>query len=119
MVMPLPDENSAIGSHNAAWLGRLITRVESSVDKLADRIEGLETAIASDMKDMREGFRRQVSDVEARVNLVETRLAQVDMVNKILAAIGGAMLVGFVTMGMPRIWGQQQGPTQSQPAQTR
>lgn len=97
-------ENSAIGSANAAWLGRLITRVETSVDRLADKVEGLESAIATDMKDMREGFRREVGEVESRLSVAERRIAQLDVANRILAAIGGAILVGLIALALPKMF---------------
>ncbi|MBF2025617.1 MAG: hypothetical protein IGS48_02460 [Oscillatoriales cyanobacterium C42_A2020_001] len=103
--MPNQDEvNSAIGSAETAWLGRLITRVEGSVDKLADRIQGLEKAIDQDMKDMREGFRREVAEVDNRVARLETRLAQLDVTNKIIASLGAAALVGLVAIAITRVF---------------
>lgn len=112
-------EDSQIGSANAAWLGRLISRVETSVDKLASKIEGLEGAIATDMRDLREGFRREVNEVETRVNSVEHRLAQLEVSNKILAAIGGAALVGLIAIGVPKIWGSHSTPPAPQTGQSR
>ncbi len=97
-------ENSAIGSANAAWLGRLITRVETSVDRLADKVEGLESAIAVDMKDLREGFRREVNEVESRLAVAERRIAQLDVSNRILAAVGGAILVGLIALALPKLF---------------
>jgi|GEM_PF-5850306 len=103
--MPNQDEvNSSIGSAETAWLGRLITRVEGSVDKLADRIQGLEKAIDQDMKDMREGFRREVAEVDNRVARLETRLAQLDVTNKIIASLGAAALVGLVAIAITRVF---------------
>ncbi len=112
-------EDSQIGRANAEWLGRLITRVELSVDKLASKIEGLEGAIATDMKELREGFRREVNEVETRVNTVENRVAQLEVSNRILAAIGGAALVGLIALAVPKIWGTQPHSQPSAPAQSR
>lgn len=95
--------SGTVSSSDAAWLGRLIARVEGSLDKLADKVSGLEQAISADMKDMREGHRREIQELENRVSVAEARLAQMDVFVKILSAIGGAALVVMVGIMLPNM----------------
>lgn len=102
--------NTGSGDPGIAWLGRMILKSEATIDKLADRIEGLREAIANDMKDMREGFHREVETVENRVSELNDRIIRLEQANKILAILGTACLIGFVGLAIPKLFGPAQQP---------
>lgn len=112
---PMTEDNTSAGNNDAAWLGRLITKLENSVDKLGDRIGGVERALSQDMIGMREGFRAEVhkargemqaiaAQLEDRIDDLEKANTQLQVTNKILQVIGGALLVGVLALAVTRIY---------------
>ncbi len=97
--------NSGVGDPQISMLARMVSRVENGVDGLAEKVERLQITISQDQKEMREAFRAEVRQVDQRVAVLEHKIAQMDVTNKILTAIGAALLVGLLGMAVPRIWG--------------
>lgn len=108
--MNLEQPNTGISNSDVAWLGRLVTKVETSVDKLGERIEALQRTMAQDMRDMRDGFRAEVDRVENRVTAMEVEIAKLRQIAAAAVAVAGVCLAGLGAIAVPRLWGNAPTP---------
>lgn len=106
------EPNTGTGSSDIAWIGRLITKVELSVDKLADRVDQMRQAIAVDQERMRDAFRTQVSEVDSRVDHLEKELVRLKLIASAATAIAMVFVVGLGAIAVPRMFGDRSGTEQ-------
>ncbi|MBL1179450.1 hypothetical protein [Pantanalinema sp. GBBB05] len=106
------EPNTGTGSSDIAWIGRLITKVELSVDKLADRVDQMRQAIAVDQERMRDAFRSQVSEVDSRVDHLEKELVRLKLIASAATAIAMVFVVGLGAIAVPRMFGDRSGTEQ-------
>lgn len=107
------EPNTGTGQPEIAWIGRLVTKVEMSVDKLADKVDQMRQAIAVDQERMRDAFRTQVHDVDNRVDSLERELVRLKMIASIGTAIAMVVLVGLGAIAVPRMFGNHPTVQQS------
>lgn len=108
------DVNTGVGSADVAWLGRLVTKVENSIDKLTDKIdqlkgsqEAMRQAIAVDQDKMREAFRLQVQSVDDRVDHLERELVRLRLIASATIAVAMVIIAGLGSIAVPRMFGNQ------------
>lgn len=114
-MQPMNDVNTGVGSSDVAWLGRLVTKVESSIDKLTDKIdqlkgsqEAMRQTIAVDQDKMREAFRAQVQSVDDRVDHLERELVRLRLIASATIAVAMVLVAGLGSIAVPRMFGNQQ-----------
>lgn len=110
------DPNTGIGNSDIAWLGRLVTKVEGTLEKLTDRIDQLKTsqesmrqAITIDQQQMRDAFRSEVHAVDCRVDKVEQELVRLRVIASAAVAIAMVITVGLGAIAVPRLFGDRPG----------
>lgn len=108
------EPNTGIGSSDAAWLGRLVTKVEITIEKLGDKIDQLRDSqdamkqtIAVDQERMREAFRSQVHDVDCRVDSLEKELVRLKLIASAAVAVAMVFVVGLGAIAVPRMFGDR------------
>lgn len=117
-MQPTNDVNTGVGSSDVAWLGRLVTKVESSIDKLTDRIdqlkgsqEAMRQTIAVDQDKMREAFREQVKNVDDRVDSLERELVRLRLIASATIAVAMIIIAGLGSIAVPRMFGDRPVPS--------
>ncbi|MBL1177833.1 hypothetical protein [Pantanalinema sp. GBBB05] len=113
-MQPVNEVNTGVGSADVAWLGRLVTKVENSIDKLTDKIdqlkgsqEAMRQAIAVDQDKMREAFRQQVNEVDQRVDHLERELVRLRLIASATVAIAMIVTAGLGAIAVPRMFGDR------------